>query len=135
MEEVLVEETDTPSIFRLVATPGLVLGVAAGDKIAVDVDAGSFVIISRGGNIAVQVFGPYDPVDSLAKEISALGGRMDGRSSGLTVFTIPASVGFEAVERILNAAIESCPELEWYYGNVYSLEDGVTPLNWWKSAI
>lgn len=131
MEEVLVDETDDPRTFRLVATPGLVLGVAAGDILNVDVDAGTFEIVCRGGNIAVQVYGPYDLADAIAPEISRLGGYFDGRSGGLTVFTVPASVGFDKLEEILNSATAKNSQLEWYYGNVYDSEDGVTPLNWW----
>lgn len=133
VEEVLVDETGDPRVFRLAATPGLVLGVAAGDVLDVDVDAGTFEILSRGGNIAVQVFGPYGSVDAMVADISSLGGHMDDRSNGLTVFTVPVSAEFQSLEQILNAAVATCPQIEWYHGNTYSAEDGVTPLNWWTT--
>lgn len=132
MEEVLVDEIDSPHVFRLVATPGLVLGVAAGDTLSIDIDAGTFEVVSRGGNIAVQVYGPHDLADTIKSQITSIGGYLDGRSGGLTVYTVPASAGFDKLERILNLAITRNPQLQWYYGNVYDPDDGITPLNWWR---
>jgi hypothetical protein len=34
----------------------------------------------------------------------------------------------------LAKAKEVSPNCEWYYGNVYDLKDGVTPLNWWAQT-
>jgi Domain of unknown function (DUF4265) len=131
LEEVLVTETSDPGIYCLAATPGLVLGVAAGDSIKVDIDSGEFEVIERGGNLAVQVYGPADLVNELTSAILQLGGRLDGQSRGLTVYTVPVSRGFGELEKVLNVAVARSPELEWYYGNVYDPVDGVTPLNWW----
>jgi hypothetical protein len=133
IEEVLVDETDNPRVYRLVATPGLVLGVAAGDILDIDIDAGTFEIVSRGGNISVQIYGPHDRADVVRPQIASIGGYLDGRSNGLTIYTVPASAGFDKLERILNSAISENPQLEWYYGNVYDPTDGITPLNWWRN--
>jgi hypothetical protein len=69
-------------------------------------------------------------VNTLAPRIGALGGWLDGRAPNLTVFTIPVSVGFPEVERVLNDFVGQHSGTEWYFANVYD-EDGVTPLNWW----
>jgi hypothetical protein len=131
-EEVLVERLPTPGHVRVLASPGLVLDVAAGDVLKVDPESHGFSTVSRGGNLAIQVYGPHAAADSIEQEISAIGGRIDGRERNLTVFTVPASVGFPAVEKILNSLTARHSEMEWYYGNVYDKDDGVTPLNWWR---
>ena len=67
--------------------------------------------------------------------MSKIGGYLDGEShpgGSVLVFTIPVSVGFPAIERVMADVIKQYPESEWYYGNVYA-EDGITPLNWWQS--
>ncbi|MFJ3235918.1 DUF4265 domain-containing protein [Streptomyces sp. NPDC086787] len=130
-EEVLVERLAIPGHVRVLASPGVVLDVAAGDVIKVDSENHEFSTVSRGGNLAIQVYGPHDAADSIEREMSALGGRIDGRERNLTVFTVPASVGFPAVERVLNLLTTRHAGVEWYYGNVYEKNDGVTPLKWW----
>ena len=130
-EEVLVEELPESGHYRVLATPGVVLGVAAGDVLKVDLSKHKFSLVSRGGNIAVHVYGPHSVADLLVPKIASLGGRMDGRAPGLTVFTISAAKGFTALEEVLNTFVASNPTMEWYYGNVYDEIDGVTPLNWW----
>jgi hypothetical protein len=53
-EQVLVEARGTDR-YVLLASPGLALGVAAGDEIMVD-DGGRYRVLTRGGNLCVQVF-------------------------------------------------------------------------------
>lgn len=130
-EQVLVEALEGFGEFRLIATPGLVLGVAAGDILKVDHGTGLFEIVSRGGNLSVHLYGSKSACDLLLPKIEALGGRLDGHTSNLWIFTLPAAGGFTELEKILNFVIEKHPEAEWYYGNVYDERDGVTPLNWW----
>ena len=55
-----------------------------------------------------------------------IGGWLDGKGESFLVYTIPISVGFPAIQRVL----ENC-SWEWFYGNIYDPTDGVTPLNWW----
>jgi hypothetical protein len=64
-------------------------------------------------------------------KVEAIGGRVDGESHGLLVFTLPASAGFGVIERIFRDAERQYPECRWMYGNVYDPTDGITPLNWW----
>ncbi|MGW4790124.1 DUF4265 domain-containing protein [Streptomyces sp. NPDC004230] len=130
LEEVLVERLPAPGHVRVLASPGLVLDVAADDVLKVD-ENHEFSTVMRGGNLAIQVYGPHSAADSIEPEISAIGGRIDGRARNLTVFTVPASVGFPAVEKVLNSLVNRHAGVEWYYGNVYDKDDGVTSLNWW----
>jgi hypothetical protein len=129
-EEVLVTELPDGN-YRLDCTPGLVLGIAAGDYISIDTAKGEFSVLSRGGNLAVQIYGPPEVALSIKDEVHKLGGRHDGGEKNLTVFTIPAAVGFPSVEALLNSLSSKDARIEWYFGNVYDEKDGVTPLNWW----
>ena len=117
-------------VWRLMSTPGLVLGVAADDVVRVD-DDGSFEVLERGGNVAVQVYTqqPQAEVEKLLAEVEGNGGWLDGYHAGrLAVFTFPVTTGFEAIESIVSAYTRRHEE-EWYYGNVYDDQD--QPLNWW----
>lgn len=119
-------------LLRLVATPALVLGVAAGDTVRVQAD-GKLRVVARGGNLAIQLYGEHgwagDFVDGSLRDVA----RIDARAPGLTVVTIPVEVGFQTVERELARWIDKHPTAQWFYGNVYD-DDGTTPLNWWSGA-
>jgi hypothetical protein len=45
---------------------------------------------------------------------------------------VELEAGFAAIEGLFNQWVREHPGWEWYYGNVYSTADGVTPLNWWN---
>jgi hypothetical protein len=64
-----------------------------------------------------------------------IGGRLDGDAAtsrnSMLVFTFPVNIGFPAIEGVMASAKALSPRCEWFYGNVYDLNDGVTPLNWW----
>ncbi|WP_399125359.1 DUF4265 domain-containing protein [Streptomyces sp. ITFR-6] len=93
-EEVLVKELTAPGECRLLASPGLVLGVATEDILRVDSASGGFDVLTRGGNICIQLYGPPSVGDSVAPAIESLGGWSDGRVSKLTIFSLPATCGF-----------------------------------------
>jgi hypothetical protein len=131
-EEVLVDRL-SPGRYRIVASPGLVLGVAAGDVIETIGDEGGFRVVSRGGNLAIQLFGDNCLVDEHLHELSGLSHAIDGRAQNLTVLTVPVRLGFARVEAALNDFCLRHPGIKWYYGNVYDPTDGVTPLNWWAA--
>jgi hypothetical protein len=121
-------------VFRLLHTPGFVLGVAAGDEVQLVGADGGFEVKRRGGNLAVQVFAgslvaPLRP--SLEAKVARLGGRLDGAIERGLAFTVPVSAGFAAVEAVFNDWVDDHPGWEWSFGNVYDPADGVTPLNWW----
>lgn len=123
-------------MYRVLYSPGLVQGVAGGDDICMLNDDGKFEVVRRGGNLAIQVFS-NDPVESLrdelAQQVAKLDGVLDGAIEHGLVFTVPVAEGFPAIESVFNAWVDQHPGWEWYYGNVYDPNDGVTPLNWWES--
>ncbi|GGS48917.1 DUF4265 domain-containing protein [Actinokineospora fastidiosa] len=135
---------DVPAVaegsgWRLTASPGLAMGAAAGDLLTVAPDH-SFTVVERGGNIAVHVSAPAEAaadLSSLRAAVERMGGRCDGvgwtrdRTASLTVFTIPLSAGWSAIESAMNAYQARVPTGEWYYVNVYDPADDTTPLNWW----
>jgi hypothetical protein len=132
-EEVLAE-SHGGICFKLLRSPGLVLGLAAGDLFDYQ-RGGSFRVIRRSGNIAIQIFVERD-VAHVEKQASALlgplGASLDGKCPGQLVFTVPVAVGFPRIEAALDEAIARCASAaEWYFGNVYDPADGVTPLDWW----
>ena len=123
-------------VLEVLYSPGWVLNVAAGDKIRLlDEPHGAFEIVERGRNVAVQIF-CNGPIDDLCRELTpllaAIGGRLDGRLERTAVYTIPVAAGFERIEAALDQVMPKQPAgTEWIYGNVYDVEDGQTPLNWW----
>ena len=132
-EEVLVHQRE-PDTYEVLASPGLVLGIAAGDTIRTTAP-GQYEMIARGGNFCVQIYRGQsdDGLEELANRMLApIQGRLDGKSPQQLVYTIPVAAGFPEVERILGQILEKFPGAEWFFGNVYDPTDGVTPLNWWK---
>ena len=121
--------------YRVLYSPGLVYGVAAGDLVELERD-GKFCVVHRGGNIAVRVYSE-EPLAGVEPELTArvqaqLGGKLDGRVQMGLAYTVPASAGFSPIEQLFSAFCVSEAGLRWEYGNVYG-EDGA-PLNWWQSA-
>jgi hypothetical protein len=123
--------------YRLLYSPGFVVGVAAGDEIEVLDEAGHFAVVHRGGNLAVQVFSrePVQPLrDELADQVRLrLSGTLDGSIDRGLVFTIPLSTGFAAIEAFFDRFVRAYPGTEWLYGNVYDPDTG-KPLGWWNGA-
>lgn len=129
-ENLLVDRLDDGT-FRLAVSPGLYLGVAAGDVVEFDQDNPELKILERGGNLCVQVYGDPSVLESLAPRMQEIGGSFDGGVSNLAIFTVSVRVGFPRIEAVLNRFVDENPGVEWYFGNVYDPNDGVTPLNWW----
>jgi hypothetical protein len=132
LEEIPAVET-APGRYVLASSPGLAQGAAAGDTIALH-DDGTFDVVERGGNLAVQLLARHfdeRAVAELVADVEGLGGRLDGGHDRLRVFTVPVAAGFGRVEDVFNAYATRHPGAEWYFANVYDERDGVTPLNWW----
>lgn len=134
-EEVHVEPL-RPKRYRLLQSPGLVPGLAAGDVFDV-IDDGKYEIVSRGNNLCIQIFFSEESLRSkleseTTSRLKIVGGRLDGKSARELVYTVPMSTGFAAVESVLRTVTSTFPGVEWYYGNVYDPKDGITPLNWWR---
>lgn len=126
----------------LLRSPLYAMQLAAGDTIRIaNSNVGSFDIVARGGNVAVQFYlsenESNDPeatvqvANRVTPAVLRLGGRLDGQTAGLIVFTIPADAGFSAIEDVFTAAVGESPGSQWQYANVYEATTG-EPLLWWK---
>lgn len=124
--------------YVLLASPGFVEGLAAGDEFELDASAaGGHRVIRRGGNLCVWFY-HAEPVEESATATAdirlvaeSLGGRLDGGYSHMLVLTVPLAAGFDAVADAFDAAVRRHAGSAWLYGNVYDPSDGMTPLNWW----
>ena len=119
-EEVLVERLE-PNRFRLLQSPGLVSGLAAGDEFSVD--AGHFNeprVLRRSGNRAVQIF-KAEGIDAcercLVPRIAEVHGWLDGKAQKSLVFTVPGSTDVSELESLIDDALRHFPDAEWCFGN------------------
>lgn len=136
VEELPVEMIDHH--YRLVASPGMVEGLAAGDEFILDsnIDLG-FRIVKHSGNLCVWFYFPVSLSPQsmrdhpMSHEVEALGGRLDGGGREHAVYTIAVRVGFPVVEKLFAKWLASISGSTWMFGNVYDPHDGETPLDWW----
>ena len=138
LEEVPVEVLG-PNEYRLLASPGILDGLAAGDVFTVDPISHLYRVQEHGGNLCVQVWYPgldlAGRVDAeLVPGVIALGGTLDGREQELSSFTIPLSAGIQLIEDLFNSWVDAADGATWSFGNAYE-EDGVTPLPWLQGAL
>ncbi|WP_062647903.1 DUF4265 domain-containing protein [Streptomyces maremycinicus] len=121
-----------PGRYELTGSPGMVEGCAAGDLLEIDAD-GCFRVERRGPNFCVQAFGepPFDAgaLESLTDAFASLGGLVEAPADRrFIVVTVPAAVGFPAVEAVMRTwAAGVSVRVEWGFGNVFG-PDG-EPLN------
>ena len=137
VREAVTVKRVTKDWFEVTHSPGLVLGIAAGDVIKLHTaDTGSFDVVQRGQNLCIQIFKgePFSKSqrDQFARRMQEIQGRLDAESANELVFTVPVRLGFAAVESLLNSLVSDCQDCRWYFGNVYDPTDGVTPLSWWE---
>ena len=127
--------TDTPHHFRLMESPLLTRNLASGDVMRlVNPDRAEYELLTRSGNVCIRLFGNEELIDieqRLTPEFEKIGGDLDLQTTRGLVYTIHVSIGFKAIESLLNEACKDYPEVVWYYGNIYDAEDGTTPLEWW----
>jgi hypothetical protein len=138
LEEVPVEVLG-PNHYRLLASPGILDGLASGDTFTVDPISHLYRVKEHGGNLCVQVWYPgldlAGRVDAeLVPGVMRLGGSLDGREQELSSFTIPLSAGMAAIEELFNAWVDGADGATWSFGNAYE-EDGSTPLPWLSEAL
>jgi hypothetical protein len=138
LEEVPVEVLG-PNSYRLLASPGILDGLAAGDSFTVDPVSHLYRVHEHGGNLCVQVWYPgldlAGRVDAeLVPAVTAMGGTLDGREQELSSFTIPLSAGIPSIETLFNEWVDRADGATWSFGNAYE-EDGVTPLPWLSEAL
>ncbi|MYR83396.1 DUF4265 domain-containing protein [Streptomyces sp. SID685] len=130
-DEVVATGRLTDTRYRVLLSPGFYRGIAAGDEIEYDKISKSARVVTRGGNIAIQLFHegiPGEVINSFKAMSVRIGGRVDGELDSLVVLTFPAKIGFPAIESLM----ATLPErgVEWEYGNVYD-QDG-EPIGWWE---
>jgi hypothetical protein len=135
-ERLRVEQIDH-NRFKLLNSPGLVEGLAAGDEVELGESTGGlFRVVKRGGNLNVWLFFeggiPNEKLGALSEAVESIGGYLDGGTHRSLIFTIPANVGFPRVENAMDRLTAEYPGASWMFANVYDATDGVTPLNWWK---
>jgi hypothetical protein len=139
-EEILPAEPLGRGRFRLLASPGLVEGVAAGDELELaPADPTGYRVLRRGGRLCIWVYVPEPPPDQtearLGQAAAALGGYLDGGNTGLRILTVPVSAGFARVEAELAAIVTELRGSTWAYGNVYDRRSGGRPLGWWEFPV
>ena len=124
--------------YQLLASPGFVEGLAAGDEFELDASAaGGHRVLRRGGNLCVWFYHaePIEETDVATADIrlvaESLGGHLDGGYSHMLVLTVPLAAGFDAVADAFDRAVRRHAGSAWLYGNVYDPSDGMTPLKWW----
>ena len=125
--------------YRLLASPGFVEGLAAGDEFELDADSPlGHRVVRRGGNLCVWFYHsePLSESSEVTADIrrvaESLAGHLDGGYSRMLVLTIPLATGFDAVAAAFDDAVRRHAAASWLYGNVYDPADGMTPLNWWR---
>jgi hypothetical protein len=120
--------------YRLLASPTLALGTAAGDEIELE-PSGAYSVVRRGSNVVVHVEMTEALDDSdLVVAVNVLGGVLDGRADAapdgsIATFTIPVRVSFPAIEQVFERFASDHAGAAWSYGNVY--DEAGEPLNWW----
>jgi hypothetical protein len=142
-QPVEVESLETQE-YRILRSPGLVEGIAAGDVIRVtNPQLGLFEVTKRGGNLAVKVASGRRLDVELAR-VSAwlgnLGGRLDGAIDSAAVWTVPLSAGlkdgscgFHRVHDAMRSALAESVEVDWWYGNVS--DDRGEEIRWWEDRV
>jgi hypothetical protein len=137
-EEVPVEVLGSAR-YRLLASPGILDGLAAGDIFVVDPESALYRVEEHGGNLCIQVWYPgldlAGRVDAeLVPGVVALGGTLDGREQELSSFTVPLSAGIPAIEELLNSWVDTADGATWSFANAFE-EDGITQLPWLTEAL
>ena len=121
---------------RLLHSPVFARNLASGDHVRViNPAAAEYELERRSGNLCVRVM-RRNNIEAVAHELvpalEKLGGKLDVQTDSALIFSVHFSIGFTAIEELLNKACEQHSETVWYYGNVYDPNDGVTPLKWWQ---
>ena len=125
--------------YRLLASPGFVEGLAAGDEFELEPAAPfGHRVVRRGGNLCVwfyhsEALSESSAVTADVRSVAeSLGGHLDGGYSRMLVLTIPLAAGFDAIARAFDDAVRRHAASSWLYGNVYDTSDGMTKLDWWR---
>ncbi len=125
--------------YVLVRSPLFVRDLAAGDVFTCNPEnPADYEVIQRSGNLAIRLFrrdNISEVEEMLTPEVEKLDGRLELTTDRALVYTLHVNIGFGAIEKLFDGIMASYPDCVWYYGNIYSRQDGVTPLNWWHDFI
>lgn len=123
--------------YRLLTSPVFAKGAAKGDVIRL-LQAGTFEVEQRGGNINVRVLAK-DDIDIIKGRLNAalnsIEHSLDFSNDRSLVYSIPVTVGFKVIDDTFNQALQGQQNAIWLYANVYDPNDGQTPLNWWHDYL
>ncbi len=136
VERLAVRQNEDDS-FQLVKSPAFIRGLASGDVVKMLPESKEFEIQKHSGNLCVRVYAKENLEaisEQLTPELEKLGGELDTETPRFLVYSIHVSIGFNAIEALLNRHVSGSSAL-WVYGNVYDPADGVTPLNWWNDIL
>lgn len=130
--EKLLVRGHSPGALVLMHSPAFVPGLARGDCIRLT-ETG-YELVTRAGNLCVRVYSRGDVAtleQLLTRAVEQLGGQRDIRADQVLVYSLPASVGFEAIEGVFDSQLAGRTDVQWRYGNVYDPVTG-EPLGWWE---
>jgi hypothetical protein len=129
----------TSNEYRLLRSPAFLRGLAAGDRIRFPAqNTAGYELIKRSGNLCIRVLRKTnidEVLQALTPEIELMDGILDLDTPRVLVYSIHVSIGFQAIELLLDRIVGQFPDTVWYYGNVYDPTDGVTPLDWWQEFL
>ena len=137
IDQLCAEDKAKLGQFELVKSPAFIKGLASGDCINYLSEERDFQLVKRSGNLSIRVFCRGDIAnlsDALSPQLEKLGAEHDTETERMLVFSAHVSLGFSAIEQILNDHIGEESDSIWMYGNVYK-DDGQTPLNWWQGVL
>ncbi len=122
----------------ILCPPRFAYGLAVGDEIELDAARpAGFRVTRHSGNLTVWVYCQSDETAAAVsatatKVLTRVSGVVEGTPSQMVIITAPLHAGWSEIEATLNELATVFPDTSWEYANVYEVEDGVTPLNWWK---
>lgn len=133
-EDIQVQVLSEAEHYRILQSPAFCQGFVKGDEIR-RLPAGRFEVTKHAGKILVRVFSKLDMqplVERINQGFASLEGQLEQQTPRMAVFNVPVAAGFSAIEQVLDETMAGQDDCAWFYGNVYSPEDG-SPLNWWQT--
>ncbi|MER2561651.1 MAG: DUF4265 domain-containing protein [Myxococcaceae bacterium] len=124
--------------FVILCPPRFAYGLAVGDEIELDAATpAGFRVTRHSGNLTVWVYCQSDAAAAAvsataAKVLPRVSGVVEGTPSQMVIITVPLHAGWSEIEVTLNELAREFLDTSWEFANVYEVEDGVTPLNWWN---
>ncbi len=123
--------------FVILCPPRFAYGLAVGDEIELDATRpAGFRVTRHSRNLTIWVYCQTDAsaralASASATLLSEISATLEGVPNGMLIITAPLAAGWSAIEAVMNQLVARDPTACCEYANVYDVEDGVTPLNWW----